>query len=47
VQDTREEEIEREFLSKLERGKRTAKRACFPRELGHKSQGEIYIFVLR
>jgi hypothetical protein len=29
---TQEEEIEREFPSKLERGKRAEKRAHFPRE---------------
>jgi hypothetical protein len=33
-------------LSKLERRKRAAKRACFPREIGHKSQGRIYVLRL-
>jgi hypothetical protein len=33
----------RDFLSKLERGKRAARRAHFPRELGHKSQGGIFV----
>jgi hypothetical protein len=40
---TQEEEIEREFLNKLERGKRATKMTHFPREIGHKSQ-ENFLF---
>jgi hypothetical protein len=40
---TQEEEIEREFPSKLERGMRAAKRAHFSRDFGHKSQGGFYV----
>jgi hypothetical protein len=36
---TQEEDTEREFLSKLERGKR----AHFPRDIGHKSQGGFFV----
>jgi hypothetical protein len=43
---TQEEEIERGFLSKLERGKRTTKRAHFPRDLGHKSQGGFFVLLV-
>jgi hypothetical protein len=35
----------RDFLSKLERGKRAARRAHFPRKLGHKSQGGFSVFL--
>jgi hypothetical protein len=40
---TQQEEIEREFLSKLERGRRAAKMTHFTRDIGHKSQGGFFV----